>query len=56
MLAGNKQDLVEQRAVTEEDVTRVGAELCAGYFATSAKTGAGVEEAFRQLGRLAVSA
>lgn len=54
VLAGNKQDLVDQRAVTEEEVAKVAAELAAGYFPTSAKTGLGVEEAFRQLGRLAV--
>jgi small GTP-binding protein len=54
VLAANKQDLVEQRAVSEEEVAQAAAGLRASYFPTSAKTGAGVEEAFRLLGRLAV--
>ncbi len=56
LVAANKQDLADQRAVTEEEAADVAAGLSAGYFPTSAKTGAGVEEAFRQLGRLAIGA
>lgn len=56
VLAANKQDLCEQRVLVEDELTGTAAGLGAGYFPTSAKTGAGVEEAFRQLGRLAIGA
>ncbi|MGE5602670.1 MAG: Rab family GTPase [Nitrososphaerales archaeon] len=56
VLAGNKQDLAEQRMLSEDELVRVAAALRAGYFPTSAKTGAGVEEAFRHLGRLSIGA
>jgi small GTP-binding protein len=56
LIAANKQDLVEQRAVSEDEVSRAAAELGAAYFPTSAKTGAGVEEAFRHLGRVSIGA
>jgi small GTP-binding protein len=56
VLAANKQDLCEQRAVGEDELARTATDLGAGYFPTSAKTGAGVEEAFRQLGRLSIGA
>lgn len=56
VLAANKQDLVEQRVVSEGELVATAADLGAGYFATSARTGLGVEEAFRQLGRLAIGA
>ena len=55
-LAGNKQDLADQRALGEDELTRTASDLGAGYFPTSAKTGAGVEEAFRHLGRLSIGA
>jgi small GTP-binding protein len=54
ILAANKQDLADQRVLSETELQRTAAELGAGYFPTSAKTGAGVEEAFRHLGRLAI--
>jgi small GTP-binding protein len=56
VLAANKQDLAEQRMLSEDELVRTAAELGAGYIPTSAKTGAGVEEAFRHLGRLSIGA
>jgi small GTP-binding protein len=56
VLAANKQDLVSQRMVNEEAVAAVATDACAAYVPTSAKTGAGVEEAFRHVGRLAIGA
>ncbi|MBK8984864.1 MAG: GTP-binding protein [Chloroflexi bacterium] len=49
---GNKVDLIEQRAITEEQLTAVTSDLRASYFLTSAKTGENVEAAFTQLARL----
>jgi small GTP-binding protein len=56
VVAANKQDLAEQRVLSELELTSVAADLHAGYLPTSAKTGAGVEEAFRHLGRLSIGA
>ncbi len=56
VLAGNKQDLTEQRVLSEDELVSSARDLRAGYFPTSAKTGAGVEEAFRHLGRLSIGA
>lgn len=56
VLAGNKQDLAEQRMLSEEELERTATELGAAYFPTSARTGAGVEEAFRHLGRSSIGA
>ena len=55
-LAANKQDLADQRALSEDELARAAADVGAGYFPTSAKTGSGVEEAFRHLGRVAIGA
>ncbi len=56
VVAANKQDLAEQRLVTEDELGRAAASVGAGYFPTSARSGAGVEEAFRHLGRVAIGA
>ncbi len=56
LLAANKQDLVDLRMASNEDVSRVAAQVSAGWLLTSAKTGTGVEEAFRQLGRMSIGA
>jgi small GTP-binding protein len=46
---GNKMDLSERLAVTEEELARMGTIHTAPTFLASAKTGAGVNEAFRSL-------
>lgn len=56
ILAANKQDLTEQRILSEEELAKTAVELGAAYLPTSAKTGMGVEEAFRHLGRLSIGA
>lgn len=56
LLAGNKVDLVEQRVISDEQFLAVACELEAPYLLTSAKTGLGVDDAFRQLGRLSIGA
>ncbi len=56
VLAGNKQDLAEQRMLSEDELAGAASELGAAYFPTSAKSSAGVEEAFRHLGRLSLGA
>jgi small GTP-binding protein len=56
VLAANKLDLAEQRALTDEDVRAMARILGAPCLFTSAKNGDGVDEAFRDLGRLAIGA
>ncbi len=56
VLAGNKQDLEEERRVAEDDLAAVAAELQAPIHLTSARTGAGVEELFQELGMLLLRA
>lgn len=46
---GNKADLGERRVVSEEELSRLAAIHNASHFLTSAKTGAGVNEAFKAL-------
>lgn len=60
VLVGNKRDLWEKAAdsasyLSLEELEALAAELGAPLCLTSAKTGDGVEEAFRLLGRLLVS-
>jgi small GTP-binding protein len=46
---GNKMDLMERRVVSEEELARMGTIHNAATFLASAKTGAGVNEAFKAL-------
>ena len=50
ILVGNKVDLVEQRAVTNQDLATLAGRCRSPWFTTSAKTGENVELAFRLLG------
>lgn len=54
IMAANKSDLIEKCQLSEQQISEQAAELQASYYLTSAKTGANVEEAFRQLGQLLV--
>lgn len=55
VLAGNKRDLTEQVRVSQAEIEESGRALGAPCYLTSAKTGDGVEELFRHLGRLLVA-
>lgn len=46
LLIGNKQDLVDEIQVSEEDAKRLADQIGAIYLGTSARTGAGVDSAF----------
>ncbi|HYY48163.1 MAG TPA: Rab family GTPase [Thermoplasmata archaeon] len=46
---GNKMDLTERLVVTQEELARMGTIHSAPHFLASAKTGAGVNEAFKAL-------
>ena len=46
VVAGNKVDLIEERALTADQLAEFAAEIGASYLLTSAKSGAGVAEAF----------
>jgi small GTP-binding protein len=54
VLAANKLDLADQRLVSDDDVCAMARLLDAPCLFTSAKTGDGVDEAFRDLGRRAM--
>lgn len=54
VLAANKQDLVDQLTIREEEIATTASELGADFYLTSAKMGMAVDEAFRHLGRLTV--
>ncbi len=54
LVAANKVDLVEERVVSEADLS--ASFLSAPHFMTSAKTGEGVDEAFQWLARTHVAA
>jgi small GTP-binding protein len=45
----NKKDLIERRAITEDDIHRIGESFGAPFVLTSAKTGEFVEDAFNSL-------
>ena len=49
-LCGNKLDLDERRAITEEDVKKCDELVDLMWFETSAKAGTNVNEVFKQLG------
>ncbi len=49
VLLANKSDLVEIRAISDEELRVLSLELCAPLFITSAKTGNMVEHAFEHL-------
>jgi len=51
ILAGNKDNLVEEREIPEENFVELAASLDAQWFITSAKTGNGVENAFNSLAK-----
>ena len=50
-IAGNKSDLAEQRAVSEEDGEKLASELGATFFETSAKSGENVKALFDDLAK-----
>jgi small GTP-binding protein len=54
ILVANKLDLTDRRAVSDEDARSMARILDAPWLLTSARTGQGVDEAFRDLGRLAI--
>ncbi len=51
VVAVNKADLSANAQFSEAEAKRLAEEMQAGLFFTSAKTGANVEDAFRELGR-----
>jgi Ras-related protein Rab-21 len=51
VIAGNKEDLKEQRAVTSTEAMQFAKSVGANYIETSAKTGQNVSEAFELLVR-----
>lgn len=55
-LAANKLDLAELRAVSEDEVCAMARVLDAPCLFTSAKSGDGVDDAFRDVGRRALGA
>jgi len=56
ILAANKCDLVNQQALTAADIESFAVNLNLPYQVTSAKTGEGVENIFRQLGHMLIHA
>jgi small GTP-binding protein len=52
VMAANKADLLGERQVDEQTLVQFAAELSAPFLLTSAKTGAGVAEAFDHLANL----
>ncbi len=48
-LAANKSDLKEDRVVAESEAQAVAAQSGVRFFATSAKTGQGIEELFQYI-------
>jgi len=55
ILAFNKSDLTDQRAVTAAQIKAVASDISAPYALTSSKTGENVDAIFRRLGRLLVT-
>ena len=55
-IAGNKSDLAEQRAVSEEDGDKLANELGASFFETSAKSGENVKQLFDDLAKKLIGA
>ncbi len=51
VIAANKIDLTNQRRIGDEEIASVAATLNATWYATSARTGEGVHEAFQHLGQ-----
>lgn len=49
ILVGNKEDLETKYVISQEDAQELAFRIQSQFFATSAKTGAGVDLAFRQL-------
>jgi small GTP-binding protein len=49
VIAGNKVDLEDQRQIADTELAKLAEELNAAWIVTSAKTGAGVEEAFAEM-------
>lgn len=55
ILAFNKSDLTDQRALTAAQIAAVASDINAPYAVTSGKTGEHVDDIFRRLGRLLVA-
>lgn len=55
IIAGNKEDLRDQRQITDEQLAGQATALRAPYYLTSAKTGTNVEAVFRHLGQLLIA-
>jgi GTPase SAR1 family protein len=55
VIVGNKEDLAEERAVSQDACKKLADELGFYFAETSAKTGEGVEEVFLHLTRLMVA-
>lgn len=51
MVVGNKQDLAEKRAITDEDLASVAGQFQLPWFVSSARTGENVEFIFQALGQ-----
>ena len=51
-IAGNKSDMESQRQISAKDAEKYAKEIGAIYCETSAKSGAGVEQAFLELTKL----
>ncbi len=51
VVVGNKADLVEQRAITDEELAAIAAEYHSPWFTSSAKTGENVAKVFHVLGQ-----
>lgn len=54
-IAGNKQDLRDQRQISDEQIAEMANRLDAPHYLTSAKTGQDVDTLFRQLGEQLIS-
>jgi len=50
VLVGNKVDLTDQRALSDQDLATIAGQCQAPWFTSSARTGENVERAFRLLG------
>lgn len=54
-IAGNKQDMRDQRQISDEQIAEMANRLDAPHYLTSAKTGQAVDTLFRQLGEHLIS-
>ena len=49
VFVGNKADLVDERAISDEELSHVAGEYDSAFFMTSAKTGQNIEEVFSKI-------